>query len=56
MKNWCNFRRACAVCGVRDIPYGVDWPVWVDSKPAHHICAEKLLQARRKDQEKARSR
>jgi hypothetical protein len=31
--------RACAVCAVEDIPRCVDWPYWIDGRPAHALCA-----------------
>ena len=34
---WDN--RKCGICGVRDIPRGIDWPVWVQGRPAHFDCA-----------------
>jgi hypothetical protein len=37
--------RTCGVCGVRDIPFGVDWPWWVDGKPAHALCDGVLMMA-----------
>jgi hypothetical protein len=30
--------RACGVCSVRDIPYGVDWQWWFDGKCVHPEC------------------
>jgi hypothetical protein len=30
--------RTCCVCGVSDIPFGVDWPTWKDGKPCHALC------------------
>lgn len=30
--------RACGICGVRDIPFGMDWPYWTDGRPVHPEC------------------
>lgn len=30
--------RTCGICGVRDIPYGVDWKWWTDGCPVHMAC------------------
>ena len=30
--------RACGVCGVMDIPYGIDWPWWHDGRCVHAKC------------------
>jgi len=30
--------RKCALCGVRDIPRGMDWPVWREGRPVHILC------------------
>lgn len=30
--------RSCGVCGVRDIPYGMDWLWWTDGRPIHPGC------------------
>lgn len=30
--------RACGICGVRDIPYGIDWPWWREGKCVHPAC------------------
>ena len=30
--------RACGICGVRDIPLGVDWPAWREGRPVHLPC------------------
>lgn len=34
--------RACGICGLKDIPRGVDWPYWVDGCPVHFACAVTL--------------
>lgn len=30
--------RACGICGVRDIPRHVEWPIWVNGMPTHTRC------------------
>lgn len=30
--------RTCGVCGVRDIPRGIEWPWWLDGECVHYGC------------------
>lgn len=30
--------RQCGKCGLRNIPFGVDWPFWTDGKPICFKC------------------
>lgn len=32
--------RCCGLCNADVIPYGVDWPYWIDGKP---VCAPCML-------------
>jgi len=32
--------RTCAICGVVDIPRGIDWPHWLSGCPVHLSCVE----------------
>lgn len=34
--------RTCGVCGISDIPRGVDWPWWVNGQPVHPICLPRV--------------
>lgn len=36
--HWSHQPRTCGLCGGQDIPRAVDWPWWVDGKPAHGLC------------------
>lgn len=41
-----DLTRACRVCGVRDIPFGVEWFTWVAGGPAHSDCARGYMRTR----------
>ncbi len=30
--------RTCGICGVENIPRGVDWPCWLGGRPVHIGC------------------
>jgi hypothetical protein len=40
-------KRACSFCGIKDIPFGVDWPWWCDGKPVHEDFQRKVLLERK---------
>ena len=33
-----ELKRTCVLCGVKDIPYGVEWHNWYEGKTAHYHC------------------
>ncbi len=35
--------RCCGICGVADIPYGVEWPYWSEGRPIHAHCAYPIV-------------
>lgn len=35
---WKPRPRQCGVCGVANIPFGVDWPWWEGGRPVHPQC------------------
>lgn len=35
--------RACGVCGIHNIPRGIDWPYWQDGRPVHAGCQRTVV-------------